>query len=236
VQLPSGEHVALLMEAASASLEEFLAMGVVGGGLLQAQLFHGMVSAVEHFHSLGVAHRDLKPTNVLVSQSLDTCLREVGSCRSKITDFELACNEGSPECQDLGSPRGTPEYMAPELFAVQSPEGQRSDDMWALGVITYGLVFKCFPFKDEEDCKTKPVKCPTGTGNDGRAFIKATLTRDEGKRLTAQEALSHSFLSCGGACLESWLSERTEQTVQQCTRWTTKKVDMMRDFCRQPRR
>jgi len=184
------------------------------------------VESVAWLHQNAVVHRDLKGDNYL----MDRIEIEDPNCRLVLSDFETARSLKPGE--RLKDSCGTNTYWAPEFYDLDYGLGV---DVWALGVIIYGLVFKQFPFQNEEDCKTKPIKCPTGTGNDGRAFIKGFLTRDEGKRLTALEALSHSFLSGEGPCFGSWLSERTEQSVQQCMRYTTKKVNMMRDFRRQPK-
>jgi len=62
-------------------------------------------------------------------------------------------------------------------------------------VIMFGLVTGRFPFKGEDDCKSKPVKCPARTTREGEAFILGTLDRDETRRLTAKKALEDVFLS-----------------------------------------
>ena len=86
--------------------------------------------AVEYIHSLGVAHRDLKLENLLLSRD---------GTRIKVTDFGLAARldewEGDPKLQKRrtwGAKRnqrrqqtacGTPSYAAPEIISSSENQG-----------------------------------------------------------------------------------------------------------------
>ncbi len=108
--------------------------------------FRQMVSAVAHFHKLGVVHRDLKPANVLVSPGLTT-----GSPELKVADFGIGGISASHELAlDLRVTstgarmatvaRGafTPIYSSPQQKKGNLPEPR--DDVFALGVIGYQLL------------------------------------------------------------------------------------------------
>ncbi|KAL1745803.1 kinase-like domain-containing protein, partial [Schizophyllum fasciatum] len=86
--------------------------------------FLQLVDAVAHCHANGVYHRDIKPTNILVSPD----------CQSwHLTDFGLAALKPSGE-----SGTGTQQYMAPEVLGA--PEFSTGfvwhahADTWALGI------------------------------------------------------------------------------------------------------
>ena len=74
--------------------------------------FHGVLQGLQHAHSRGNAHLDLKPGNVLIFYEWD-----IGT--TKIADFGLGMKIGST----LQGPCGTPGYMAPELCSVGKPDG-----------------------------------------------------------------------------------------------------------------
>ncbi|MFV0275861.1 MAG: protein kinase domain-containing protein [Parahaliea sp.] len=103
-------------------------------------LFLRIADAVAAAHSVGVLHKDIKPSNVLVKAAPDTgwqpCLNDFGSGRllesgrlGDITGLGLTREVLS----DAG--RGTAQYLAPELLAGQAPTVQ--SDLYALGILLY---------------------------------------------------------------------------------------------------
>lgn len=90
---------------------------------------------------MGICHRDLKPDNILfdpVSGSL------------KLIDFgvsKLIYNRKKQRKEKMWTVTGTIHYKAPEMF-----EGKEYDelvDAWAIGVITYQLLYGRLPFYSE---------------------------------------------------------------------------------------
>ena len=108
------------------------------GLLLQA------CAAVQHAHSKGVVHCDLKPSNILVSE-VD------GSPVVKVIDFGVSRVTGDTEAlPTLGSeaagPLGTLEFMAPEQVRGGRDADTRTD-VWALGVVLYQQLCGSLPFE-----------------------------------------------------------------------------------------
>jgi len=106
-------------------------------GLL-VQLLRGL----DHAHSMGLVHRDLKPDNVILQGDLDA---EV----VRIVDFGVAALRGGEEEQGgkltgTGMMVGTPQYMAPEQ-AKSEPIDQRAD-LYALGIMMYEMLGGRTPF------------------------------------------------------------------------------------------
>jgi serine/threonine protein kinase len=108
------------------------------------ELFVGVCEGVQHAHQRALIHRDLKPTNVLVTD-LD------GKARTKIIDFGIAKAVVSPLTEKTlftvaGVLIGTPEYMSPEQ-ADPTPKGvDTRTDIYSLGVILYELLSGQLPF------------------------------------------------------------------------------------------
>ena len=111
MELLEGETLACwLLAGRKPSASEAVAIG--------RQLCAGLAEA----HRIGILHRDLKPANVIV------CPAKAGEWRAVITDFGLSGEAAFPD-----EVRGTPGYMAPELW--QGSAASRASDIYALGVI-----------------------------------------------------------------------------------------------------
>src|SRR4029077_14438101 len=100
-------------------------------------LFVRICSAVQHAHQKAVIHRDIKPTNILVTE-------HDGKPVPKVIDFGLAkALQGTHALTEqtlytaFGAMVGTPLYMAPEQVGLNSPDVDTRSGVYALGVILY---------------------------------------------------------------------------------------------------
>ncbi|HEU4893874.1 MAG TPA: tetratricopeptide repeat protein [Vicinamibacterales bacterium] len=99
-----------------------------------------VADALTHAHSRGIAHRDLKSSNVMI---------EPGG-RAVVLDFGLA--RRLPNAEELSDSMtagehglaGTITHMAPEL--LRGGRGDGRADIWSLGVLLYQLVAGALPF------------------------------------------------------------------------------------------
>jgi serine/threonine-protein kinase len=92
--------------------------------------------ALQHAHSLGLVHRDIKPDNVLVGR--DGCVKLADLGLAKALDDDLNVTQ-------TGHGAGTPVYMAPEQARNAKHVDHRSD-LYALGVMLYQLLTGELPF------------------------------------------------------------------------------------------
>ena len=108
------------------------------------ELFRQTCEAVQHAHQKAIIHRDIKPTNVLVTV-LD------GKPNVKVIDFGVAkAIEHRLTEQTIyteqGQRIGTPEYMSPEQAEMGALDIDTRTDIYSLGVLLYELLTGSLPF------------------------------------------------------------------------------------------
>jgi calcium/calmodulin-dependent protein kinase I len=162
-----------------------------------ADLIRATLSAVAYLHDHGIVHRDLKPENLLFRTPED-------NADLLIADFGLSRIMHEEQFHVLTTTCGTPGYMAPEIFK-KTGHG-KPVDLWAIGVITYFLLCGYTPFDRDSDFEEMqailnadysftPVEYWRGVSKEGKDFIRRCLTIDPAKRITAHDALQHSFVT-----------------------------------------
>ncbi|XP_058460507.1 testis-specific serine/threonine-protein kinase 3-like isoform X2 [Malaya genurostris] len=102
-----------------------------------------MALALQYLHEAGIAHRDLKCENILITTNFNVKLSDFGFARHIMKDGMVTLS--STFC-------GSFDYAAPEILKGQ-PYDARASDMWAYGVLLYVMLNKSMPFKG----KTKMV-------------------------------------------------------------------------------
>jgi serine/threonine protein kinase/WD40 repeat protein len=111
------------------------------------ELFLSICQAVQHAHQKGVIHRDIKPTNVLVT------LHD-GVPVPKIIDFGIAKALGQQLTDktlftNFAQLIGTPLYMSPEQAELSGLDVDTRSDIYSLGVLLYELLTGTTPFDKE---------------------------------------------------------------------------------------
>jgi serine/threonine-protein kinase len=129
----------------------FLVMELLKGTLLQNVLEEGplpvaralviarqILVALGEAHKIGVVHRDVKPSNVMLVDvnGLETV---------KLFDFGIAANErAAVKLTAAGTAFGTPEYISPEMAMGQKVDGRA--DQYGVGVVLFEMITGRLPF------------------------------------------------------------------------------------------
>ncbi|UCH85449.1 MAG: protein kinase [Candidatus Latescibacterota bacterium] len=99
---------------------------------------HQVCQGLDHAHSKGIVHRDIKPGNIMLT----------GTGRVKVTDFGLAKLTQAPtEHTAANSILGTPLYMSPEQAFGESVDNR--SDLFSLGTMLYEALTGQQPFHDD---------------------------------------------------------------------------------------
>ncbi len=96
---------------------------------------YGVGSALEHAHFRKVIHRDVKPSNILISRAGEV----------KLTDFGIAKDLTIDDLTKTGLVIGTPAYLSPEQVTGSRPDNRT--DIYSLGVVLFQLLTGQKPFK-----------------------------------------------------------------------------------------
>jgi|GEM_PF-898707 len=104
-----------------------------------ARLMAEVADALQHAHESGVIHRDVKPSNILLTPD----------GFPKVTDFGLAKVEDALALSRSGEFAGTPYYMSPEQAASRRIGIDSRTDIFSLGATFYEMLALIRPFEGE---------------------------------------------------------------------------------------
>lgn len=180
-------NVYMLQEAAlGGSLEQVLednsSSGSASGLPSDAVRFYAACVALGlgHLHERRIAHRDLKPGNVLLDEAGWPKICDMGFAR-----FVL---------KKANTQLGTPVYMAPEIIDFPNLHDEKVD-WWSLGVMTFELLSgkvpwsdnyeddgeRCIQVRKRQKSNPKPIM-PVGTTKPAVNFVHNLLHHDPRKR------------------------------------------------------
>ena len=158
-------HVVQVYEFGEHAGRPYLAMEYVDGGNLAERLSQGrhftpveaaeliakMADALAAAHGKGIIHRDMKPSNILLSNADPTSASN--TTVPKVADFGIA-RVNQSEMTATGEVLGTPSYMAPEQADGRTREVGTASDVYGLGAILYELLTGSPPFHGETVVET----------------------------------------------------------------------------------
>ncbi|MEZ4226863.1 MAG: protein kinase [Polyangiaceae bacterium] len=166
-------------------------------------------AALDHAHSHGVIHRDVKPENVLVSMRPPTSSREADAesaertARIKIADFGIAKLLDAQGVTSTGQVLGSPAHMAPEQ--IEGGDVTARSDVFGLGVLMYECMVGRLPFDGKNPAQvlrkvldgtfTPPDRARPSVGLYLGRIVEKALAREQEARFESVAALCQALRS-----------------------------------------
>jgi serine/threonine protein kinase/Tfp pilus assembly protein PilF len=138
-ETPEGEPFLVMELVGGQDLNEKLRTGTLTLGEA-VQIIAAVAGALDAAHRRGIVHRDVKPSNVRISNEQQVKVLDFGLSK-QIADFKLDADAETMRPPPLTSPGivvGTPNYLSPEQ-ARAIPVDARSD-IFALGALLYECI------------------------------------------------------------------------------------------------
>jgi len=161
----------------------------------------GALDGLMYLHFQGVVHRDIKPSNILVD----------GEGEAKLADFGAAAVLKNPADDTLSDVKGTPAFMPPEVFLLDSATAATYHgypvDVWSLGATLHCMVVGVPPYMAAtewelvEKLKTEEFRLSAAVALDPhlRNMLMRCLTKDPSKRITVRELAVHPWVTEEGS-------------------------------------
>lgn len=140
-----------------------------------------LIDAVDAVHAAGIIHRDIKPTNVMISDSGPV-----------LVDFGIAMGEGETHVTRTGLVMGTPGFIAPEI--IDGAEADEATDWWSLAAVlgfagTGQAVFGTKPLMTVLEREASGHANLAGLLPRTQEAMRSALDPDRMRRCSAQELL-----------------------------------------------
>ncbi|EMD00541.1 hypothetical protein BAUCODRAFT_28883 [Baudoinia panamericana UAMH 10762] len=144
------------------------------------KIFKQVAEAIRHLHvKAKVVHRDIKDENVVLD----------GEGKVKLVDFGSAAYIKSGPFDVFV---GTIDYAAPEVLRG-APYRGKEQDVWALGILLYTLVYKENPFYSIDEIMDHDLRVPYVMSEECIDLIRKMLDRDVERRIGIQAVLEHDW-------------------------------------------
>lgn len=154
-----------------------------------------LYSFLQFLHEKQIAHRDIKPDNIMINKIDDTYLH------LKVIDFGFA--ESFKHNKKFSQVLGSVHYMAPEVLLENGYDYKV--DVWSATIIIYILLCEELPFFGASSEEIYHQICHKeldvssykweGISDEAKDFLKLGLNKDCSKRPNCAEMLSHEWLS-----------------------------------------
>lgn len=223
-------HIIEVYECSSAEGVHYIAMEYIEGRTLRSvirrsgrltvkralEIAAQVCEALGYAHGMGFIHRDIKSSNVMLTES----------GLVKLMDFGLVQVTGQTILTKTGAVMGTPEYMSPEQ--ISGEEVDLRTDIYSLGIMLYEMLTGELPFtSDNPQTITmmhryeppRPIRdLRRKVPGEVESIVMRTLSKRVADRYQSAQEMLDEIAACQAAMHQAEPTERRRETATQVTK------------------
>lgn len=222
---PDGDSLYMVLELCKKGVVMNIGFGANASAYSDEEcrhFFRDLILGIEYLHAQGIAHRDIKPDNLLLSSDLVL----------KIVDFGVSEMFEVIEDQKI-SQSGSPAFMSPELCrGSRETKFLKPSDIWSMGVTLFCLKFGTLPYGETniiELCaqiinEVPDILNPEFEYNKRHLcddnlldLFSRIFEKDPDKRITMNELREHPWVTLDGEDELLSYEENTAQMIDEIT-------------------
>ncbi|KAL3670030.1 hypothetical protein V7S43_005400 [Phytophthora oleae] len=195
---PNSQKMYLVQEYVQHSLMEEVTQARRLAEPIARQYMRDLLTGLQYLHFHKVIHRDIKPENILVSSDGVAKIADFGTARMIMNETET-----------ISGAKGTPAFMAPEMFDIDATYQGPAVDVWSLGATLYMMVIGHPPWMADneillaERVQRVELRFPKDVERTMEPHLKnllqRMLTKDPALRISLKECFTHEWTTKEGS-------------------------------------
>jgi len=184
-----------------------------------ARLIAEVADALQYAHSLGVVHRDVKPSNIMIRPNGSPCVMDFGLAKRGAGEITMTID---------GQILGTPAYMSPEQARGEAYKVDGRSDVYSLGVVLYQLLAGELPFRGNQsmllhqvlhDEPKPPRSLNSKVPRDLETIALKAMAKEPARRYTSAKSMADDLRRwMAGEPIEARAVGTLERTFRWCKR------------------
>lgn len=209
---PSSQKMYLVQEYVQSNLMDELTRSNGLNEEVARKYMRDLLSGLHYLHFHKVIHRDIKPENILVTADGTAKIADFGAARMVMNESET-----------LSGAKGTPAFMAPEMFDIDAKYTGPTVDVWSLGATLYMMVVGRPPWMADNEIELAErvqrveLRFPKDTERPLKPHLKnllqRMLTKDPSMRITLNECFTHDWITKEGSEPLGLVAQEKDLTV-----------------------